>query len=169
MPPGRADPSASSPAQPRPARPRRNNVRRPAPTCPWHVRVLFGLNKISFCSCLRKVIQDIVYDAPMGERDGCPLGKLNRRRPVLPSPAPTLCSAVRRSAPTRPWYVRVLDLTNLSNPAGRGARRTAGRGRPADGGRRGGVGVGVGQGANRIDRPGDKGPSYPPGHRRHVA
>ena len=39
-----------------------------------------------------------------------------------------------------------------------------GSGRPADGGA-----GGVGLGANRIDRPGDKGPSYLPGHRRHVA
>ena len=54
-------------------------------------------------------------------------------------------------------------LCNLSNPkpghttggSGRGARRTAEQG--------------VGLGANRIDRPGDKGPSYLPGHRRHVA
>ena len=53
------------------------------------------------------------------------------------------------------------DLSNLKpgqtmGGSGRGARRTGGWGR-------------VGLGANRIDRQGNKGPSYSPGHRKHVA
>ena len=50
---------------------------------------------------------------PWGTRDGSPLGGPIRRRPVLPSPAPPRRPAMRRPDPTRPWYVRILDLTNL--------------------------------------------------------
>ena len=46
-------------------------------------------------------------------RDGSILGEPNRRRPVLPVPAPPRRLAVRRAAPTRPWYVRVFDSTGL--------------------------------------------------------
>ena len=54
-----------------------------------------------------------------------------------------------------------LNLMNLkpghtTGGSGRGAWRTVGRGR-------------VGLGANRIERPGDKGPSSSPGNRKNVA
>ena len=57
------------------------------------------------CSCSPKDVQDSLE----GSMDGCLLSETTRRRPVLPVPAPPRHPAVRRSAPTRPWYVRVLD------------------------------------------------------------
>ena len=45
--------------------------------------------------------------------DGCLLGEPIGRRPELPGPAPPGHPAARRPAPTRPWYVRVLDSTGL--------------------------------------------------------
>ena len=48
-----------------------------------------------------------------GTRDGCLLGEPTRRRPVLPGPTPPRRPAACRPAPTRPWYVRVLDSTSV--------------------------------------------------------
>ena len=41
------------------------------------------------------------------------LGEPTHRLPVLPGPAPPRRPAVRRPSPTRPWYVWVLDSTNM--------------------------------------------------------
>ena len=46
-----------------------------------------------------------------GKEDGCLLGGLTRRRPVLPNLAPPRRTAVHRPAPTHPRYIHVLDST----------------------------------------------------------
>ena len=52
---------------------------------------------------------DDALEALEGKRDGRILWEPSRRRPVLPGPAPPRRSAMRRPAPTRARYVRVLD------------------------------------------------------------
>ena len=53
----------------------------------------------------------VVSDAPKGKRDGR-LGETCRRH-VLPRTVPPRRPAVRRLAPTRPSYFRVLDSTGF--------------------------------------------------------
>ena len=50
-----------------------------------------------------------VLDALVGRMDCFFIGGPIGRRPELPGPAPPSLSTVRRPAPTRLWYVRVLD------------------------------------------------------------
>ena len=50
--------------------------------------------------------RSVVFDGLEGKRVGCILGEPTRRRPVLPVLAQARRPAVRRPAPTRPWYVR---------------------------------------------------------------
>ena len=60
----------------------------------------------------------VFFDALGGKRDGCIgciLGEPTRRRPVLLVAALPRRPAVRRPAPTRPLYVRVLDSTGYES------------------------------------------------------
>ena len=55
------------------------------------------------CSCFRRNVQDSVFDTLEGKREGCFCAGSTQRRPVLFSPAPARCPAVRRPEPSRPW------------------------------------------------------------------
>ena len=50
--------------------------------------------------------------------DGYLLGEPLGRRPELPGPAPPGHPAVRHPAPTRPWYVRVLESASMHERMG---------------------------------------------------
>ena len=100
-----------------------------------------GLHTKSFGRASEECFKTAFFDAPAGKRVGIVLGE-PFRRPVLPSTA-----LPGRPAPTRPWYFRVLDSTNVKfrygqcglwqGTAGRGTGRGgAGRGEA----RRGGAG-----------------------------
>ena len=101
-----------------------------------------------------------MLDALEGRRDSCFLGEPIRRRPVLPSSAPTRCPAVRRLDATRSWYVRASDskdfyvsstentIRRIQNP---GIPRRVGTGRRTAG-RWGGAGIGS-TGRRRVDSP----------------
>ena len=69
-----------------------------------------GLNRILFVRASGERFWRRVFDALGGTRDACFLGELFCRRPVLPGLARR--PAVRPD-PTRPWYVQVLESTNL--------------------------------------------------------
>ena len=74
---------------------------------------LSSLHWISFVHACEETFKTIVYDALESKNNGCFLGEPMRRRPVLPGPAQTRRPAVRHLAPTRLWYVWVLDSTRL--------------------------------------------------------
>ena len=65
------------------------------------------------CSCFRRFVQDSVNDSLEGKREGCLRARSSQRHSVLPSPAPPRRFAVRRSDPTGPRCVRVLDSTSI--------------------------------------------------------
>ena len=71
-----------------------------------------SLNRISFVRASEDSFRTVFLDALEVKRDGRLLGEPTRRRPVLLRPALPRHPAVRRPAPTRSWYVRVLDSTN---------------------------------------------------------
>ena len=72
-----------------------------------------GLHRISFVRAFEESFRRVVFGTLLGTRDRCPLGGPNRRRSFRPGPAWPRRRAVDRPAPTRPWYVRVLDSTGL--------------------------------------------------------
>ena len=74
-----------------------------------------GLKGISFVRASEESFRTVVLDALEGKRDACFLGEPTHRHPVLPRPARLRRPAVRRPAPTRPWYVLVLDSTGCNS------------------------------------------------------
>ena len=72
-----------------------------------------GLHRISFVRAFEESFRRAVFGTQLGTRDRCPLGEPNRRHPFRPGPAWPRRRAVHRPAPTRPWYVRVLDSTSF--------------------------------------------------------
>ena len=68
-----------------------------------------GLHRISFVRASEESFTRVLFGTLLDTRDRCPLGEPNRRRPFRPGPAWPRRRAVHRPAPTRPWYVRVLD------------------------------------------------------------
>ena len=68
-----------------------------------------GLHRISFVRACEETFRTVVYGTLVGTRVRCLLGEPNRRRPFRPGPIWPRRRAVHRPAPTRPWYVRVLD------------------------------------------------------------
>ena len=58
----------------------------------------------------------VCFDRLKGMRESSILGESTRWRPVLPVFAPPRRPAVRRPAPTRSWYVQVLDATDYRVP-----------------------------------------------------
>ena len=95
------------PVLPGPAPPPRRAPRPDPPVvCPG-----FGFDRLD-CSCFRRYVQDSFLDSLEGEREGKLRAGSTQRRPVLLCPAPPRCPAVRRSDPTGPWCVRVLEFTD---------------------------------------------------------
>ena len=93
---------------------RRAAVRRPDPSGPWCVRVLDSTGYELDCSCFRRDVQDGCLRYPGAEE-----GKMF---PVRDEPSTSLLARPslapplrRRPAPTRPWYVRVLDSAGLTS------------------------------------------------------
>ena len=72
-----------------------------------------GLNCISFVFASEESFRIFVSDALGGKKVRYILGEPTSRRPVLPRLAPLYLPAVRRRAPTRPWYFRLLDSTDI--------------------------------------------------------
>ena len=69
-----------------------------------------GLNGTSLVSASGGVSRTAVVESPRGKRVRCVLGGESRLRSDPLPPAPPCPSAVRRPAPTLPWYVRVPDM-----------------------------------------------------------
>ena len=75
-------------------------------------RSSIGLHRMSFVRSSEDTSRtNSAYDSLEGKREGCFLAGSTRRRPVLPSPAPSRRPAERRPDPTGPYCVRVLDST----------------------------------------------------------
>ena len=104
---GRSDPSTSRPALPRHAPPTRRAPRRPESHVVCSGLESTGLHRV--WSCFRIVVQDSCLRYPGGQEGWLSPSMATRRRPILPGPAPPRHSAVRRPAPSRPWYVWVWD------------------------------------------------------------
>ena len=68
-----------------------------------------GLHRISFVRASEETFTRVLFGTLSGTKERCPLGEPNRRRPFRPGPAWPRRRAVHRLAPTRPWYIRVLD------------------------------------------------------------
>ena len=63
---------------------------------------LFGLHGISLVRASEETFRTDALEALENKGNGCLLGELNHRRPVLPGPASPRCPAVRRPVPLRP-------------------------------------------------------------------
>ena len=70
-----------------------------------------GLHRISFVRASEEPFKTYVSDVSESKKDFCPPGDPTRQCPTLPPPTSPRRPAVRSLAPTRPWYVRVLDST----------------------------------------------------------
>ena len=79
--------------------------------------------------CFRKKkTRMVVFGVLEGKTDGSLLGAPDRHcpRPAQPRPAAPRRPAVRRPVPTLPWYVRVLDSSNVWNHSGHNAEAARG-------------------------------------------
>ena len=161
-------------------------MRRPDPTGPLCVRVLDLTSSISLVRASGETRRR-VFDALKGAREACFLGEQFCWHPVLPDPAPPLRRALRLDAPVVCWVLdstghlvsclslcidtqsevctaraRLQGTCRVQNPDIPRAGRVGTHGGVTGRGR-------AGLGANRIVRPGNKPPSHPPKHRRHVS
>ena len=125
--------------------------------------VFLSVYKGLFCSCFRRVVQDNCFRCPARRNGWLRPGRrhLSASCAARPSSAPPLRDAPPRLDP--PVVCSSCAFTcRIQNPDIARAGRVGARGGVAGRGR-------AGLDANRTVRLGDKPPSYPPKHRRHVA